>query len=147
MKLGGYHTLGRGIIITLAMSAFASTALAASSLSQPGQEIKEQEPKRAAQVENVMPKWPAEGQEVRFTVRGIDLDAPDLKVNRNALAKILEPCLNKEITLADLNAAVDEVTRYCRMRGYPAAAAYLPVQDSTDGIVKVAVIQIGRGHV
>ena len=51
MKSGGYHTLGRGIIITLAAGAFASTALAASSLSQPGQEIKEQQPKGTAQVE------------------------------------------------------------------------------------------------
>ena len=88
MKLGGYHTLGRGLIITVAIGAFASTALASSSLSQPGQEIKEQEPKRAAEVENAMPERSAEGQEIRFTVRGIDLDAPDLKVNRNALAKI-----------------------------------------------------------
>lgn len=140
MKFGGYHTLGRGLAITVAIGAFASTALASSSLSQPGQEIKEQEPKRAAEVENAMPERSTEGQEIRFTVRGIDLDAPDLKVNRNALAKILEPCLNKEITLADLNAAVDEVTRYCRTHGYPAAAAYLPVQDSADGVVKVAVI-------
>ena len=140
MKSGGYHTLGRGIIITLAAGAFASTALAASSLSQPGQEIKEQQPKGTAQVENVTPDRPTEGKEVRFTVRSIDLDAPDLKVNRAALTKILEPCLNKEITLADLNTAIDAVTRYCRMHGYPAAAAYLPVQDSADGIVKVAVI-------
>lgn len=140
MNFGGYHTLGRGILITLAVGAFSSTALAASSLSQPGQEIRGQEPKGAAEVENVTPKPPTDGQEVSFTVRGIDLDAPDLKVNRAALAKILEPCLNQAITLADLNAAVDEVTRYCRTHGYPAAAAYLPVQDSADGTVKVAVI-------
>ena len=99
------------------------------------QEIKEQEPKRAAEVENAMPERSTEGQEIRFTVRGIDLDAPDLKVNRNALAKILEPCLNKEITLADLNAAVDEVTRYCRTHGYPAAAAYLPMQRDRKSVV------------
>lgn len=140
MKLRGYHVLGRGLILTMAMGAFASTTLAAPSLSQPGQEIKAQERQGAAEVENVAPDRPAEGQEVRFTVRGIDLDAPDLKVNRSALAKILAPCLNREITLAELNATVDEVTRYCRTHGYPAAAAYIPVQDSANGTVQVAVI-------
>ncbi|MGP1586288.1 MAG: ShlB/FhaC/HecB family hemolysin secretion/activation protein [Schwartzia sp. (in: firmicutes)] len=140
MKLRGYHALRRGLILTMAVGAFSSTALAASSLSQPGQEIKAQERQGTAEVENVTPERPAEGQEVRFTVRGIDLDAPDLKVNRSALAKILTPCLNQAITLADLNAAVDEVTRYCRTHGYPAAAAYIPVQDSANGTVKVAVI-------
>lgn len=140
MKLGGYHRLTRVITITLAAGALASTVLAAPSLSQPGQDIREQEPKSAADVQNVTPDRPAGGQEVHFTVRAIDLDAPDLKMNRTALAKILEPCLNKEITLADLNTVIDEVTRYCRTHGYPAAAAYLPAQDSSDGTVKVEVI-------
>lgn len=140
MKLRGYHGLRRGLILTVALGAFASTAIAAPSLSQPGQEIKAQEPQGTAAVENVTPDRPVEGQEVRFTVRGIDLNAPDLKVNRVALTKILAPCLNQEITLADLNAAVDAVTRYCRTHGYPAAAAYIPVQDSANGTVNVAVI-------
>ena len=88
MKLGGYHRLTRVVTITLAAGALASTVLAAPSLSQPGQDIREQEPKSAADVQNVTPDRPAGGQEVHFTVRAIDLEAPDLKVNRTALAKI-----------------------------------------------------------
>ena len=94
MKLGGYHTLGRGLIITVAIGAFASTALESSSLSQPGQEIKEQEPKRAAEVENAMPERSTEGQEIRFTVRGIDLvpgqGREHAQMVRNALRVFLD---------------------------------------------------------
>ena len=42
---------------------------------------------------------------------------------------------------------VDKVTAYCRSHGYPASAAYVPAQESTDGTVTIKVIPGRYGEV
>lgn len=140
MDFRGYRWFAGVVTATLAAGSFAATALAAPSLPSPGEQIKRMEPQGTAKVESMALRAPQGGAEVSFTVRTIDLDAPELKLNQDAVANILAPCLNREITLAALNDTVNQLTQYCRLHGYPAAAAYLPTQDSTEGVVKICII-------
>lgn len=134
------------ISITCLLSLTAATALAAPSLSQPGQDIKGQLPAPEAQVERTAEQAP-EAPETKFKITGVALDASELHVDAAALEAILAPCIGRETTLAELNAALAQVTAYCRSHGYPASAAYLPAQDSKDGKVKINIIPGRYGEI
>lgn len=127
------------ISITCLLGTVAATAFAAPSLSQPGQDIKGQMPVPEAQVEKAAEPAP-EASEVKFKITGVHLDASELRVDAAALEAILAPCVGRETTLTELNAALARVTAYCRSHGYPASAAYLPAQDSKDGKVTIKII-------
>lgn len=127
------------ISITCLLGTAAATAFAAPSLSQPGQDIKGQMPAPQAQVEKAAEPAP-QASEVKFKLTGVELDASELKVDAAALEAILAPCVGRETTLTELNAALARVTAYCRSHGYPASAAYLPAQDSKDGKVTIKII-------
>lgn len=142
-----YKSAARILTLTLVAGAFASTAWAASSMSQPGEHINEQLPVGSAAVENNSTVQNANVPEVKFTLKSIKLDAAELHLNQAELAKILQGCLNREMTLAEFNQEIDKVTAFCRQHGYPASAAYLPAQDSTDGSVTIKVIPGRYGKV
>ncbi|MBR2214782.1 MAG: ShlB/FhaC/HecB family hemolysin secretion/activation protein [Selenomonadaceae bacterium] len=84
---------------------------------------------------------------VRFLVKEIKLETEELKIKNEELQNILNERVGQEVTLAELNETVGKVTLYCRQHGYPASAAYLPVQDSTDGAVTVKVIPGRYGEI
>ena len=88
-----------------------------------------------------------QASEVKFKLTGVELDASELKVDAAALSAMLAPCVGRETTLTELNAALARVTAYCRSHGYPASAAYLPAQDSKDGKVTVKVIPGRYGEI
>lgn len=142
-----YKSAARIMTMTLLAGAFASTTWAAPSLSQPGEDINEQLPKAAAEVENNVGSPNTSVPDVKFTLKNIKLDAAELRVDQAALAKILQGCINREMTLAEFNQEIDKVTAYCRKHGYPASAAYLPPQDSKDGSVVIKVIPGRYGKV
>ncbi len=125
----------------------AGVVSAAPSLSRPGDEIRKELPKPSAGVVDNMPSPPSEAEMAVFTVKNIVLDASDLKLNKKDVAKILEGCLNREVTVAELSEMTNQLTIYCRQHGYPASAAYLPAQDSTDGSITVRVIPGRYGQV
>ena len=78
--------------------------------------------------------------EVKFDIANFRLEAPDLYLNKTALTKILQDGMGKEKTLSQLNHTLDALTSFCRQNGYPAAAAYVPAQESTDGMILIKVI-------
>ena len=132
--------------MTCLLGAVTGTAFAAPSLSQPGQDIKGQMPAPQAQVEKAAEPAP-QASEVKFKLTGVEIDASELKVDAAALEAMLAPCVGRETTLTELNAALARVTAYCRSHGYPASAAYLPAQDSKDGKVTVKVIPGRYGEI
>lgn len=134
------------ISMTCLLGAVTATAFAAPSLSQPGQDIKGQMPAPQAQVEKAAEPAP-QASEVKFKLTGVKIDASELKVDAAALEAMLAPCVGREMTLTELNAALARVTAYCRSHGYPASAAYLPAQDSKDGKVTVKVIPGRYGEI
>ena len=147
MKNKLHHTLTRAVLLGLLASTAAAPAYAASSLSKPGQDIEGTLPGAEAGVENNMKKNTATN-EVKFLVKNIQLDVEDeIKFNNAEVRDILLARIGKETTLAGLNDLQDQITAYCRSHGYPAAAAYLPAQESKDGNVIIKVIPGRYGDV
>jgi hemolysin activation/secretion protein len=55
--------------------------------------------------------------------------------------------MGEKKTMTQLNATLTALTRYCRQHGYPAAAAYVPAQESSDGMITIKVIPGRYGEV
>ncbi len=162
-----YKALTATVLLSMAMGA---QAQAAPSLWGPEQDIGKQTPKPSASVElwengeedhQVTGQGPESGSapaseageetpeapEATFTVKSIDIDASELKVDKTALADLMKDCIGDGVTLSKLNAAITQVTSYCRTHGYPASAAYLPAQEAKDGAIEIRVIPGRYGDV
>ena len=113
---------------------------AAPSLARPGADIAGEQPRSEIGVEDSAPRYRQEGDDAQFTIENFILEAPDLVLDKAELARILEEGMGEQRTMAQLRRTVDELTAYCRTHGYPAAAVYLPPQDSPDGIVVLRVL-------
>ena len=139
--------LAQGIGLCLMVGALQGTAMAAPSLSRPGQDIEAQEPLPSAEVQDDTPTGEGLQEEVHFKVENFRLEAPDLYIDKAPLVKILQDGMKDDQTLTGLNEVIRKITGYCRQHGYPAAAAYLPPQTSTDGVVVLKVIPGRYGEV
>lgn len=146
MKNRLYHTLTRAVLMGVVASTAAVPAYAASSLSKPGQDIETTRPEAQADVENKT-KQPKVSGEAKFMVKNIQLDAEELELDKNDLKEILIGYVGKEASLNDLEGLQRKLTSYCRSHGYPAAAAYLPEQESKDGNVLLKIIPGRYGEV
>ncbi len=139
--------MAQGIGLGLLLGILQGTALAAPSLSRPGQDIEAQEPLPSAEVQDETPTGEGLQEEVHFKVENFRLEAPDLYIDKAPLVKILQDGMKDDQTLTGLNEVIRKITGYCRQHGYPAAAAYLPPQTSTDGVVVLKVIPGRYGEV
>lgn len=101
-------------------------------------------PKAEAQVEDQNLPAQQVGAAVTFDVKSFRLEAPELDLDKAELTKILEEGMGAKKSLSELNAMLNKLTLYARTHGYPAATAYLPAQESTDGVVLVKLIP---GHI
>ena len=122
-------------------------AQAAPSLSQPGQEVKQNLPRPEAEVKDITPEKPAPAPQVEFTIQNFRLEAPELYLDKQELTKILQDGMGENKTMMQLNATLAALTRYCRQHGYPAAAAYVPAQESHDGTILIKVIPGRYGEI
>ncbi|SHK70583.1 Hemolysin activation/secretion protein [Selenomonas ruminantium] len=129
------------------MSWGGSAVDAAPSLSRPGQEVRENIPSPEAEVKDINPEKPRESQQVEFTITNFRLEAPDLYLDKGELTKILQDGMGENKTMAQLNITLAELTRYCRQHGYPAAAAYVPAQESNDGMILIRIIPGRYGEI
>lgn len=120
---------------------------AAPSLSQPGQEVQQELPRPEAEVQDTTPDRPQGAPEVEFTITNFRLEAPDLYLDKGELTKILQDGMGEKRTMASLNETLSALTRYCRQHGYPAAAAYVPAQESADGMITIRVIPGRYGEI
>ena len=121
--------------------------MAAPSLSQPGQDIQKELPKPEAEVVDNAPDKPRQAPQVEFTITNFRLEAPDLYLDKGELTKILQDGMGEKKTMMQLNATLTALTRYCRQHGYPAAAAYVPAQESSDGMITIKVIPGRYGEI
>ena len=113
---------------------------AAPSLARPGADIAGEQPRSEIGVEDSAPRYRQEGDDAQFTIENFILEAPDLVLDKAELARILEEGMGENRTMVQLRRTVDELTAYCRSHGYPAAAVYLPPQESADGVVVLRVL-------
>lgn len=141
---GAYRIGAGGVLAAWIAGSLAGTAFAASSLSKPGQDIRDQAPQAEVSMEDNLPVKGATEEEVKFTITNFRLEALELDLNKKELTKILQDGMGAGKTLANLNATIHALTVYARQHGYPAAAAYLPSQQSRDGMVLIKLIP---GHI
>lgn len=131
---------GAAAALCAAVAAAGTTGFAAPSLARPGADIAGQTAGPEIGVEDRTPAYQQADFEAHFTVENFVLEAPDLNLDKEELSRILEEGMGSGKTIADLRRTVDALTSYCRMHGYPAAAAYLPPQESMDGVVVLRII-------
>ena len=116
------------------------TAMAVNSLAKPGEDVAEQMPKSHAAVENQNADAAHRPPEVEFTITNFRLEAPELYLDKAELTRILQNGMGTNKTMSQLNVTLNSLTRYCRQHGYPAAAAYVPAQESRDGMITIKII-------
>ena len=139
--------------ITAGMTAVALTAclegtvFAASSLSRPGEVGDEHQPRPEVAVDDQSSMGQVSAPEVEFTITNFRLEAPDLYLDKKELVKILQDGMGENRTMTQLHVTLNSLTRYCRSHGYPAAAAYVPAQESPDGMITIRVIPGRYGEI
>lgn len=99
-------------------------------------------PKGSVHLDNAIdasaPPAGSDGQ--RVTVKRFVLEGTR-QVSSDALRPLLAEVTEREVTLAELLHAVRRITDYYHQRGYFMARAYLPPQTSSDGSIKVTVLE------
>lgn len=156
------HTRMQGVLtLTMALCLSGTVASAATAVPQPPREVdnsiaalphnpglEQKKPNQAqAQVENQVTTAPTRADEVKFTIRNFRFEAPEMILDKADLSAILKRAMGRELTLTELNRTVNELTAYCRQHGYPASAAYVPAQESRDGIVLIKALPGRLGEV
>ena len=131
---------GLAACICVGVAAVGATGSAAPSLARPGADVAGEKPAPEIGLEDHTPRYQQAGDDAQFTIENFIMEAPDLFLDKEELTRILEEGMGEQKTMAQLRRTVDALTSYCRTHGYPAAAVYLPPQDSPDGIVVLRVL-------
>lgn len=131
---------GLAACICAGVAAVGVTGSAAPSLARPGADVAGEKPAPEIGLEDHTPRYQQAGNDAQFTIENFIMEAPDLFLDKEELTRILEEGMGEQKTMAQLRRTVDALTSYCRTHGYPAAAVYLPPQDSPDGIVVLRVL-------
>ena len=131
---------GLAACICAGVAAVGATGSAAPSLARPGADVAGEKPAPEIGLEDHTPRYQQAGDNAQFTIENFIMEAPDLFLDKEELTRILEEGMGEQKTMAQLRRTVDALTSYCRTHGYPAAAVYLPPQDSPDGIVVLRVL-------
>ena len=104
-------------------------AVAAPAVPHPGEAVRQPTEPGQTEIESNMPEAAGQGTaETKFTLAKIRVEHESMKLSEEGLTAITSPLLNHEISAAELNTAVEQLTRYAREHGYPAAIAYIPEQ-------------------
>ncbi len=131
---------GLAACVCAGVACASGTSFAAPSLARPGADIASEQPRSEIGIEDVTPRYRQDGEDAQFTIENFIMEAPDLFLDKAELTRILEEGMGENRTMAQLRRTVDTLTSYCRTHGYPAAAVYLPPQDSPDGVVVLRVL-------
>ena len=82
-----------------------------------------------------------------FELKGINIDSDIKEIGYEEVQHIIEPYVNEEVNINSLKKLALEIKDYCRQKGWLAAVAYLPEQDSTDGVVTIKIMSPNFGKV
>ena len=78
---------------------------------------------------------------VSILVKGFVFSGHEGLIAENNLQAVVADAVGKKHSFADLQAVVAKATRYLKEQGWMLARAYLPQQDVSAGIVKIAIVQ------
>ncbi len=79
-------------------------------------------------------------QTQRFLVSGFTFIG-NTQFSEALLRRLVEPYLDLQLTLGELDRIADKITAFYRSAGFTVARAYLPVQRVEDGLVTIQVIE------
>ncbi|MFE1814286.1 ShlB/FhaC/HecB family hemolysin secretion/activation protein [Metapseudomonas otitidis] len=92
------------------------------------------------------PADPAADAGPRLQVNGFTLEG-NSALGSEELLGLLADLPGKELSVGQLQAAANRITRRYREQGYPLARAYLPAQEIDGGVVKFAVLEGRYGEI
>lgn len=114
---------------------------AAPAVPEPEAEFSSDRNKEQATIDNYSPEREQAGPSahLRFTLKQIRVEQTATDCPTEKLEEIAQKATGHEITVADLNDMLTELSAYCRQHGYPAAYAYVPEQRAVGGVLTVAI--------
>lgn len=134
------------IMMALVISYFHANALAAPAVDDHGTKVKDMARQEdAVEIENKLSQQQSVA-DVHFQLKDIRI-VSQLKTDEAVFDKIKASYINKTVTLAELDGAAAQITRYFRSHGYPAAAAYIPEQKISDGVLCIDVTPGRYGNI
>ena len=86
------------------------------------------------------PVTPSDKAGPRFHVSGFKISGVTAFPN-DELQKLLSDLTTKDVSLGELQQALDRLSGHYRQHGYFVARAYLPAQDIQDGIVAITILE------
>lgn len=136
------------ITLVLVLASFHAVVYAAPSIAENEAKVKDLAgARKETKVENELGVSKLAGKGA-FTVKKVKIDT-ELKLKTKALQAITKPYEGKNLDLDQLNTLADQLTKYCRRHGFPAAAAYVPQQKITDGTLTMGIVpgRIGKVNI
>lgn len=82
-----------------------------------------------------------------FELKGVVIDSEIDDIDQSSVQHIIDPYINQQVDINQLRKLAAEIKMYCRQRGWLAAVAYLPEQDSTDGTVIIKIMSPNFGKI
>lgn len=79
---------------------------------------------------------------VQVVVKGFTFSGYEELATEAELQGTVEGFIGKSLAFGELNSLTDKVTALLKKKGYMQARAYLPQQDITSGIIKIAISQV-----
>ena len=82
-----------------------------------------------------------------FELKGVVIDSDIKEITQSKVQHIIDPYINQQVDIKQLRKLAAEIKTFCRQKGWLAAVAYLPEQDSTDGTVIIRIMSPNFGKV
>ncbi|MBQ7631126.1 MAG: ShlB/FhaC/HecB family hemolysin secretion/activation protein [Selenomonadaceae bacterium] len=82
-----------------------------------------------------------------FVLKGITIDSDIKEITQADVQHIIKPYIGNKVTINILKLIASQIKTYCRDKGWLAAVAYIPEQDSTDGTVIIKIMSPTFGEV
>jgi hemolysin activation/secretion protein len=71
----------------------------------------------------------------------------NINISTEELQIVVASNLNQKLDFAGLDKVADSISRYYRSKGYTVARAYLPAQQSANGVIQIAIIEGRYGSI
>jgi hemolysin activation/secretion protein len=86
------------------------------------------------------PRAPVANTAITVKVTGFTFTG-NTTINTEELQRVVAASVGQALDLGDLDKVADSVSRHYRSKGYTLAKAYLPAQESANGIIQLAIIE------
>lgn len=136
---------------TIALCGLFSTQLVLAAPPDAGSLLRQQEIQQQQRIPLQLPAIEPEREEEKKTTQDdIQIQIVDLKIDgaprilsKEEIKALVADAIGQTLGLAGLQELVTRITRHYRSRGYFLSRAYLPPQDATDGVITIAVQEVG----